>query len=368
MTCMANSSPLSSNSITVDARELQTPETDEKYKIQFVKEDPVAYNTDGSAEDSPSPTPHITAAHFSSSPPKSISVVYNPNDRRISGVDNEPNPIGHYVDKSQTKSAHGEAKAPSHKIPFSDKDESAIRGLLALGSSASLNDTSPTVEAPASVTNFVPRSTLSPLITETPVQREGTSPAAPYPLFREMGLPSATEPFSPNAAPIASVPETRKLELLRHYQYHVAPWLDLSDMTRPFGLTVVDIAVKSNILIHAVMELSNACATQQLSDREYQSRPSFSSHARQLPPNRQGTSLNMNSTELSLFILLDELRALVSNIPTAWKNANCSDPRLQESLVQHAYGTDIESVMYWMFLRLEFDTILAWPSGFAGKP
>lgn len=123
-------------------------------------------------------------------------------------------------------------------------------------------------------------------------------------------------------------------------------------MTRPFGLTVVDIALKSDILTHAVMELSNACALQQLSDREYQSRPSFSSHARQLPPNRQGASLNMNSTELPLFILLDELRALISNIPTAWKNADCSDPRLLESLVDHAYGTEIESVIYWMFLRM----------------
>lgn len=129
-------------------------------------------------------------------------------------------------------------------------------------------------------------------------------------------------------------------------------------MRRPFGLTVVDMAVKSDILIHAVMELSNACAIQRLSDREYQSRPSFSSHARRLPPNRQGAGLNMNSTELSLFILLDELRTLISNIPMAWKNANCSDPRPPETLVQHAYGTGIESVMYWMFLRLGMLVIL----------
>ena len=66
----------------------------------------------------------------------------------------------------------------------------------------------------------------------------------------------------------------------------------------------------------------------------------------------------MNSTELSLFILLDELCTLISNIPTAWKNANCSDPRPQETLVQHAYGTGIESVMYWMFLRLGMSVIL----------
>lgn len=38
-------------------------------------------------------------------------------------------------------------------------------------------------------------------------------------------MSSATEPLSPNSAPIASVPEVRKLELLRHYQYHVAPWV-----------------------------------------------------------------------------------------------------------------------------------------------
>ncbi|KAG2415120.1 hypothetical protein HFD88_006311 [Aspergillus terreus] len=350
---------LPKNSITVDARELQTPETDEKYKIQFVKEDPVAYNTDASAEDSPSPTPHTKPAWFSSSPAKSISTPYNPDDRSISGADNESSSSGRYVDKSQTKSAHGEGKIHGDKIPFSDKDESAIRGLLALGSSAAVNDTSPTVGVPTAVTDFVQRRTLSPRLRECPAaQREGVPSAAPYPLFRETDMSSATEPLSPNSAPIASVPEARKLELLRHYQYHVAPWLDLSDMKRPFGLTVVDIAVKSDILIHAVMELSNACAIQRLSDREYQSRPSFSSHARRLPPNRQGAGLNMNSTELSLFILLDELRTLISHIPTAWKNANCSDPRPQETLVQHAYGTGIESVMYWMFLRLGTSVIL----------
>ncbi|KAL4895781.1 hypothetical protein BDV59DRAFT_199768 [Aspergillus ambiguus] len=310
---------LPKNSITVAANELQTPETHEKYRIQFVKEDPVTYNTDGSAEDSPSPTPNHQSVRFANPSTKNIPDAYDPTNKPISEIDNKYDPV-----EARRTGTPGDGKVQIDKSPFSDKDESAIHGLLALGS----RDASAIAEGPAPATGFTLGSALSP------------------------PLSSTAEQLSTNLVASTVVSEARKLELLRHYQYHVAPWLDLSDMRRPFGLTVVNIAVNSDNLLYVLMEFSNACVVQQMSDREYQYRPSFSSLARKLPPNRRGADLNMNPTELALFSLLDELSALVSDIPTAWSNANCGDPNILERLVEHAYGTGIESVIYWMFLRL----------------
>lgn len=106
-------------------------------------------------------------------------------------------------------------------------------------------------------------------------------------------------------------------------------------------------------------ELSNVCVVPQMSDKEGQNRASFSPQAQRLPSNKQAAALELNSTEMSLYVLLEELHTLISDIPRAWNNANCRDLGLLDSLVEQAYGTEMESVMYWMFLRLELGTALA---------
>jgi hypothetical protein len=111
------------------------------------------------------------------------------------------------------------ADEPSNPIPqpsiamFSDKDESAVAGLLALGTS-----TTDTIGPEISLSEF----TISPPARE----RSLAQVMAPinfteYPVAFSPGqhqLPQHTA-VSPEMTP------TETLELLRHYRYEVAPWV-----------------------------------------------------------------------------------------------------------------------------------------------
>ncbi|KAL7954487.1 hypothetical protein V8C34DRAFT_20082 [Trichoderma compactum] len=50
----------------------------------------------------------------------------------------------------------------------------------------------------------------------------------------------------------------RTIELLRHYRYKTAPWLDMCDMGQTFGLVIPHLAMRSDILFDALLKL---CAT-----------------------------------------------------------------------------------------------------------
>lgn len=201
-----------------------------------MKEDPVAYNSDGSADEWTSPT-------NSSSKPVSTSAKDNTHrdlDKGIEPqVDHAPDHTGSYVggsdsvlpswgpdSETQEQDDYTVRKASSVNTPFSDKDESAIRGLLALGSNADGNDVPTGTEPPPPVPGFEHNTTLSPLLTGSSVeQREADSPAVSYPFFREMDIVTAPQQLSPRTVPFSPFPEARKVELLRHYLYHVAPWV-----------------------------------------------------------------------------------------------------------------------------------------------
>jgi hypothetical protein len=99
---------------------------------------------------------------------------------------------------------------------FSDGDESAVAGLLALGTS--------TTEAMAPDLNLT-EYTISPLTRERPLAQAVTPINFPdYSVtFSSSGLPQPAPP-NPEMSP------TETLELLRHYRYEVAPWVCLCRM------------------------------------------------------------------------------------------------------------------------------------------
>jgi hypothetical protein len=113
------------------------------------------------------------------------------------------------------------ADEPSNPTPqpsiamFSDKDESAVAGLLALGTS-----TTETIGPEISLSEF----TISPPARERSLAQVMTPiNFTDYPLVFSPGqLPRHTA-FNPEMTP------TETLELLRHYRYEVAPWVRFTD-------------------------------------------------------------------------------------------------------------------------------------------
>ncbi|KAK1574608.1 uncharacterized protein LY79DRAFT_523604 [Colletotrichum navitas] len=54
----------------------------------------------------------------------------------------------------------------------------------------------------------------------------------------------------------ASISPDRLLQLLRHFRYQVAPWLDLCDMSQTFGLHVPRLAIENEGVLHSLLAVA----------------------------------------------------------------------------------------------------------------
>ncbi|KAJ3525601.1 hypothetical protein NM208_g11571 [Fusarium decemcellulare] len=64
------------------------------------------------------------------------------------------------------------------------------------------------------------------------------------------------KPLAENFPNCLHMPQDRAVELLRHYRYNIAPWLDIGDTDQTFGLLVPRIAMDSIPLLDSLLSLS----------------------------------------------------------------------------------------------------------------
>ncbi|KAL4992054.1 hypothetical protein BDW68DRAFT_184413 [Aspergillus falconensis] len=182
-----------------------------------------------------------------------------------------------------------------------------------------------------------------------------------------------------------STPESWKMELLQNYRYEVAPWLDILDLSHCFGITALQIAFGSSSeqLLHALLAFSETClrihkgygysdTAIQLDARVYTHGFQTDHHedtAVPYPDSLVNPDVAGNFTEAVLLRLLEELGRLVADVSKAW--ATDRDEYEQDghshdyeygplrSLADRAYGLDMDSAIYWMFLRMDLGRSLA---------
>ncbi|KAL4870846.1 hypothetical protein BDV12DRAFT_165344, partial [Aspergillus spectabilis] len=323
---------LPKNSITVMAGEIQSPaDRRASYsKIQFVNEDPLSIdNTENSAEHPPQ----------SSSPTPSVSNTPLP----------PPSPI----------SSSG----------FSAKDEFAVQGLLALGTQPGGGDSIPISAMLNSVEDAGAAQT--PVMVDTPGRTIGgslgTGGGVISPGFMD-GILGVSMPVVQPVAKLGglnksisdshlhsdSISDARKMKLLQHYRYNVAPWLDIHDLAHSFGITALQTAINSSSpqLLSALLALSETCQQ----DRGSGTRYGVHFEDMVIHSNRSDSELH-NFTEAVLLRVFEEARGLVSDVAGAWSQSEDEDTRSQ--LVHSAYGPGIEAAVYWMFLRIDIGKSLA---------
>ncbi|KAJ5897043.1 uncharacterized protein N7473_006442 [Penicillium subrubescens] len=222
------------------------------------------------------------------------------------------------------------ADEPSNPIPqpsiamFSDKDESAVAGLLALGTS-----TTDTIGPEISLSEF----TISPPARE----RSLAQVMAPinfteYPVAFSPGqhqLPQHTA-VSPEMTP------TETLELLRHYRYEVAPWLAM--VSPPVRDTVLALSKASIDLLRP--------------------HPSHSRTEKDiLSPITPDEKLDI--TTVAFLRALDKTKQCITDMPLAWSLHRESDTEILEPLSAYTIGRDLNSAIYWLYLRLDLGAALA---------
>ncbi|KAG5784612.1 hypothetical protein H9Q73_001755 [Fusarium xylarioides] len=103
------------------------------------------------------------------------------------------------------------------------------------------------------------------------------------------------------------MPQDRAVELLRHYRYNIAPWLDINDPDQTFGLFVPRIAMDSVSVLDSVLSLS----LETLGDRT------------QLDLNEQPLLLDTSTSSIEilcsvLVFTFTTLRRQFTTQPTSW--------------------------------------------------
>ncbi|KAE8401959.1 hypothetical protein BDV37DRAFT_285218 [Aspergillus pseudonomiae] len=350
---------LQKNTFTVTASELRTPKPEVNYdKIKFVQEDPLGCTTDASVEDSPSPVASIPEAHTQSDP--IVSTVVIAGERKDSDRRDNRDLDEHYGDGG---SIHHDTLDLSHwdgslnispdGTPHQDKDD-AVQGLLALGSTAGPNGIIP---ESTNLSLLSPNVTLSSLMnTRSSEVKDIPLPTVPTGLLDNPRRTSINGLSTSINTSISIESEARRLELLRHYRYHVATWLDICDLRHPFGINVIQMAMSSDKLLSVILALSETCIIQ----RGQWNRAGLEQLA--LRKSNQLDQLDYDhpdSTELILLYLLEDIRRLVTDVPKAWIHWVNRDVPFVNHLVQHAYSKNMESTAYWMFLRIDLGVALA---------
>ncbi|PYI01126.1 hypothetical protein BO78DRAFT_25136 [Aspergillus sclerotiicarbonarius CBS 121057] len=211
---------------------------------------------------------------------------------------------------------------------FSDRDKSAVHGLLALGTDGVLTVPN-TAHGKTSGSHICPGQLV--------VRDENT-------ITSNQGLHSSAGVMT----------DAEKLELLCHYRYQVAPWLDICDLGHPFGITAVQMALGSEQLMMALLGLSDTCVLR----KDVGCAQGFG----RIEPFDRGLwsdSVPTVTTEVALMVVMEELRYLVSDISRAWKSMRIYKTKVLDSLVHRAFSPGIGSSIYWMFFRLDLSAALA---------
>ncbi|TEA15296.1 Sterol uptake control protein 2 [Colletotrichum sidae] len=122
-------------------------------------------------------------------------------------------------------------------------------------------------------------------------------------------------------APTAPLSQDRLLQLIRHFRYHVAPWLDLCDMGQTFGLHVPRLAIESEGVSHALLAM--AATAQQADLRTHGDAGYLRSLAESAPIKQSGTT-TIDDAELAQVALLTACR-FISDVPDAWAELHLLD-------------------------------------------
>ncbi|KAJ5634304.1 hypothetical protein N7528_002146 [Penicillium herquei] len=206
---------------------------------------------------------------------------------------------------------------------FTDNDESAVAGLLALGTS-----TDEIIETNLTLSDFA----ISPPTRE---------PIGPVELPDVTAYSSLDQILNPPHAK-HSLSSTETLELLRHYRYNIAPWLDICDQGQTFGIQGLQLAMISQAVYESVMTLSEISINKLQSSNQ---------------DHRSDAQLDLGA--IAFLRALDAAKNCVVDVPSAWTKNRLTTSELFDALSQHAFSREFNSAVYWLLIRLDLAAALA---------
>ncbi|KAI9927025.1 hypothetical protein MW887_003406 [Aspergillus wentii] len=294
---------LQKNAFTVTPAEIPKPASAAYDAIQFVNEDPQSYRD--ATWDEASDTSIHPPSDSATPRPKNPDTLDAPAD-----LDDVSNLTAWPPDTSNNPPAI-----------FSDGDESAVQGLLALGNTAETSVLS-------NISDFAGL--------DTPRLNPSRSVYSDQFSHR---VSNAGVSITDDSI----ISQTRILQLLRHYRYEVASW--------SFGIPALQMAMLSKATLSALLNLSEISFNLLHRVNSYES---VSGHI-----SAEDEDMTMNITSKALLSAFQTVHFFISNVPRAWANPPKIDLDLLSNLELHASEMNINSAVYWLFLRLDLSVALA---------
>ncbi|KAI5462352.1 hypothetical protein BGZ63DRAFT_423615 [Mariannaea sp. PMI_226] len=141
------------------------------------------------------------------------------------------------------------------------------------------------------------------------------------------------------------LPQDREVQLLRHYRYNIAPWLDIGDPEQTFGLVIPPISIESMPVLNSLLALASITLDQHLDS-------SFDTQLTALPDPEESSAIDMLHGAL-IFVFTVLCRHIIVS-PTSWRSPskNIAFGLLNSGIFHERYPS-INLALSWMALRLE---------------
>jgi hypothetical protein len=117
--------------------------------------------------------------------------------------------------------------------------------------------------------------------------------------------------------------------------------LDICDLGQSFGINGLQLAMVSPSVWNSILGLSETSFSQIHPQRCNQS--SFAP---------QDSHMQVDITHVALVSAMNQVREWITDISAVWTSEGPSNQELLSALCSHAVGRDLNSAIYWLFLRL----------------
>lgn len=142
----------------------------------------------------------------------------------------------------------------------------------------------------------------------------------------------------------------QKLELFKNYLYEVAPWLDMFDISRQFGVHIPQLATSSEPLLQALYTLSSR--QKELTDPTYPREITLKLYQESLKQLIPTVNKTMDRAIISGCVLLCVLE-MMSSSPNEWRHHLEGCAALFKSNNIHGFSNGLERGLFWCYARMD---------------
>ncbi|KAL7923720.1 hypothetical protein ACQKWADRAFT_41894 [Trichoderma austrokoningii] len=143
----------------------------------------------------------------------------------------------------------------------------------------------------------------------------------------------------------------QSIELLRHYRYKIAPWLDIYDTDQTFGLVVPHLAMRSDLSFNALLELCAASYKIHHDHMDFIERPT-KTHTNDVTHPMKQYLEQFKPWEVNLWSILAATEKFLTESPQSWEDALSKNSLLYKTFLESSSSNVLNTRMLWLLARL----------------